>query len=195
MTVEPSGAAGSARKVKGFPVTLLVVLAVLAVAGFLARDRIGAFLDRRNSENMAVRIQGEMNQIRMSTNYYVAMNGGPGALTQEVFDDEGRGQGQLFDPTFTNLERPVPPPAALRRADLPPRYGLVVDDLLGDSRVDRIVVLRGVTDEVCLAFQRLVGNPADPLRPDPENRYAGSKGCTREAGTDELVLFDVLHTR
>lgn len=194
VSTSPGSTRRSLGGVKAFALTLLVVAAVLAVVALFSRDRIGSFLDQRNTLRMAVLIQGELTQIRMATSYYTSMNGGPGALTPEIFDAEGRGQGQLFDPTFTGLGRPIPPPAALQRAGTPARYELIVDDLLGGRGPDRIVVFRGVSDAVCLAFQKQAANPADPLQPDPENRYPGTKGCTRDTDTDELVIFDVLHT-
>lgn len=194
MVAPQSGHARSAGRIKGFVLTLLALLAVLAVTGFVARDRINAFLDGQNFDRMAARIEGDLLVVKMATSYYAAMNGGQEALSIEAFDDQGIGKGQIFDPSFTSMSRPIPPAPALKKGAAV-RYELLVDDLTGGRGIDRLVVLRDVLPGVCQAYAKFVKQPGDPLNPDPENRYPGDKGCTRGEDDDALRIYTVLYRR
>jgi hypothetical protein len=168
------------------------MFALLLVGMGFGVPRLLDVIQDKRSDARAIEIAGHFAAIKPQVERFVLDRGAWETLLPEHFDEARRGYGGVFDTFHTGMGRPEPPGDALT-ASAPRRYGLEVGDFTGARGVDHVLVLRGLREDVCQAFNVSQGKPMDPHAVDPGDRYARGRGCIADPDTGEMVAFAVLN--
>lgn len=171
---------------------ILFLLSILLVGLVFGVPRLLDVLQGKRGDAVALELAGHFAAIKPQVERFVIDRGGWETLLPEHFDETRRGYGGVFDTLRTGMGRPEPPRGAFATA-AGQRYALEVGDFTGGRGLDHILVLRGLKEGVCQAFNVAQSKPADPYAVDPGDRYSRGRGCIVDPDTGDMVAFSVLN--
>ncbi len=163
---------------------VLFAAGAIALGIWLSGSRMSERLAHSTEEARLAQLQLDLTKLETQLQTFASTHGWM-AVTASRFDAESQAPGGLL-----THGAPVPPPAVLAPGS-PGRYELEVADVTGPRGIDHVLLMRGVTEPICRAFQAKLGNALDPLQPPQEDPFVAREGCTRLAAGG-LTLFKTL---
>jgi len=171
---------------------IAVLMGVLVLGMAVAVPSLLDVLRGKRGDAMALEISGHFSAIKPQVERFVIDRGSWDALLPEQFDDARPGYKGVFDTLGTGMGKPTPPRDAFM-GTARQRYALEVGDFTAGRGNDHVLVLRGLREDVCRAFNVTQSKQPDPYAVDPGDRYARGRGCIADPDTGELVAFLVLN--